>query len=68
MSSVPDPDYIHTWKISQLVAYIAKATQPRDGVIDGALDLAVARELDRRFAGLEDRVSDLEDHPAMRSR
>jgi hypothetical protein len=59
-----DYSYVSEWKISQLVAYFASsATRHHAVIVDGAMDLAVARELDRRWAALEARVEQLENHP-----
>lgn len=42
-------DYVKEWPTSHLVTHLARSVMPRSGIIDGALDLAAARELDRRL-------------------
>lgn len=60
-----DYEYIREWSMAQLVAQmIGSATRHHAVTVDGAFDLAVARELDQRWAALEARVEELENHPA----
>jgi hypothetical protein len=64
-AATKDYGYVREWKISQLVAsFASSATRHHAVVVDGSFDLAVARELDQRWAALEARVEQLENHPA----